>query len=154
MLLGGRLFGAALPPVCQELRLSLLQVRGTPARANAELGINVDRDGPEPFRGRSAVSVLIEAPNVPAIIDDDVVEPILISTGQNRLWTDSVIVRWCDVEDTHHPKAAWEFAPICRRCCKQKKPRPEAGALGVMPNESVRSVRSVDRAYSFHSARQ
>ena len=79
MLLGGRRFGAALPPVCQELRLSLLQVRRTPARANAELGINVDRDGPEPFRGRSTVSVLIEAPNVTAIIDDDVVEPILIS---------------------------------------------------------------------------
>ena len=79
MLLGGRRFGAALPPVCQELRLGLLQIRGTPARANAELGINVDGDGPEPSRGRSAVSVLIEAPHIAAIIDDDVVEPILIS---------------------------------------------------------------------------
>ena len=69
----------ALPPVCQELRLGLLQARRTPARANSELGINVDRDGPEPPGGRSAVPVLIEAPHVPAIIDDDVVEPILIS---------------------------------------------------------------------------
>ena len=53
--------------------------RRTPARGNSELGINVNRDGPEPLGGRSAVPVLIKTPHVPAVIDDDVVEPILIS---------------------------------------------------------------------------
>ena len=75
-LLRGHEFGVALPPVCQELRLGPLQARRMPARDNSKLGININRDGPEPPEGRSAVPVLVEAPHAGAIIDDDVVERI------------------------------------------------------------------------------
>jgi hypothetical protein len=50
-----------------------------PVRRDAEHGIDVQRDRPEPSQFRLAMPVLIQPPHVAAILGDDVIERILIS---------------------------------------------------------------------------
>jgi hypothetical protein len=44
-----------------DLRLSLIQARGAPARIDVPLGIDVDRDGPEPTQLGLAMPIFIDA---------------------------------------------------------------------------------------------
>jgi hypothetical protein len=70
--------GAILLPSGQELRLCLFKARRAPARLNAELWIDVDRDRPKPAQLRRAMPIFIDAPHVAAILDDHLIEPIPI----------------------------------------------------------------------------
>jgi hypothetical protein len=72
---------AALLPVGQELGLGRVQARRPPARRDAEHGIDVQRDRPEPSQFRFAMPILIQPPHVATILDDDVIRPIAISRG-------------------------------------------------------------------------
>ena len=67
---------AALLPVGQELRFRLFYAGRAPARRDAELWIDVDRDRPKPPQLGLAVPIFIDAPHVAAVLDDHVVEPI------------------------------------------------------------------------------
>jgi hypothetical protein len=70
---------AALLSVRQELGLGRVQARRAPARRNAELWIDVDRDRPKPPQLGAAMPVLIDPPHVAAVFDDHVIGPIPIS---------------------------------------------------------------------------
>jgi hypothetical protein len=70
--------GGALVPAGQELRLGLFEACRPPARSDAELGIDVDRDRPKPPQLGAAMPVLLNAPHVAAVLDDHVIEPISV----------------------------------------------------------------------------
>jgi hypothetical protein len=70
-----------LLPVTQELGLGRFQARRAPARRNAQHGVDVHRDGPEPPQLGPAMPVFIDAPHVAAILNDYVVEPGAIGRG-------------------------------------------------------------------------
>jgi hypothetical protein len=55
-----------------DLRLSLIQARGAPARIDVPLGIDVDRDGPEPTQLGLAMPIFIDAPHVASVRNDHV----------------------------------------------------------------------------------
>jgi hypothetical protein len=69
---------AALLPVGQELRFRLFYAGRAPARRDAELWIDVDRDRPKPPQLRPAMPIFIHAADGAAVLEHDVIEPIPI----------------------------------------------------------------------------
>jgi hypothetical protein len=70
-------------PADQELRFGVFEACRPPARGDAQLGVDVHSDGPVPPQLRPAVPVLVLAPHVAAVLDNDVVEPVSVA-GDDR----------------------------------------------------------------------
>jgi hypothetical protein len=69
-------------PACQKFCLGFLQRGPAPARDDPVLRVHVHRDGPEPAQLGLGISVLIQAADGMAILNDDVIEPVAIGRGR------------------------------------------------------------------------
>jgi len=52
--------------------------RGAPARSDALLGIDVDRDGPEPAQIWQGLAVLVDAPHSAIVLNDYVIDQVAV----------------------------------------------------------------------------
>ena len=68
-------------PTAAELLFGVIERGRATVRSDSELGIDVNRDRPEPSKFRGCVAILVHAADLTAILDHGIIDSVFVDGG-------------------------------------------------------------------------